>query len=161
MSKTIIDNKEVTVKMPATFSPEVLKIRQDKAVTDYLNLPNITIFTIKAEILFQALDLLEEKLQEGYQRAREANHQSHPFVIPMLKKPEEVEAELNTIREQVESDYRAEIAAQVDEAKHNLIAQRKAAIQRQEDEKQRKADEKLQKELEKEADELFDHYLPK
>jgi len=161
MSKTIIEGKEVTVKMPAAFNALELKARQDQAVTDYLNLPNITLFTIKAEILFQALDLLEQKLQEGYQRAREANHQSHPFVIPMFKKPEEVEAELNTVRQQVEADYRAEIAAQVDEAKHNLIAQRKAAIQRAEQEKQRKIDEKLQKELEKEAADLFDHYLPK
>ncbi|HEY8331696.1 MAG TPA: hypothetical protein VIO83_10260 [Pseudomonas sp.] len=161
MSKTIIDGQEITVKMPATFDPKELKARQDQAVTDYLNLPNITIFTIKAEILFQALDLLEQKLQEGYQRARETNHQSHPFVIPMFKKPEEVEAELNTVRQQVEADYRSEIAAQVDEAKQNLIIQRKAAIQRQEDEKKRKADEKLHRELEKEAADLFDSYLPK
>lgn len=161
MSKTTIDGKEVTVRTPATFDPQELKARQDQAVIDYLNLPNITIFTIKAEILFQALDLLEQKLQEGYQRAREATHQSHPFVIPMFKKQEEVEEELNTIRQQVEAEYRAEIAAQVDEAKQNLILQRKAAIQRTEQEKQRKIDEKLQRELEKEAADLFDHYLPK
>lgn len=161
MSKTIIEGKQITVKTPSTFDPQELLARQDQAVTDYLNLPNITIFTIKAEILFQALDLLEQKLQEGYLRAREATHQSHPFVIPMFKKQEEVEEELNVIRQQVEADYRAEIAAQVDEAKQNLIIQRKAAIQRQEDEKQRKADEKLQKELEKEAADLFDSYLPK
>lgn len=161
MTKTIIDGNEVTVKMPTTFDPKELKARQDQAVTDYLKLPNITILWIKAEMLFQALDLLEEKLQAGYQRAREINHQSFPFIIPMLKKPEELEAELDTVRQQVESNYKAEIAAQVEEAKANLILQRKAAIQRAEQEKQRKIDEKLQRDLEKEAADLFDSYLPK
>lgn len=150
-----------TVKHPKAFDAEELKALQEAAVEKYLRLPGIKIFQVKSDFLRDACKLFAAKIEEGYQHAHaEYHNNSLPFAISLFKKEEELEAECEAVREEVTVKYKAEIAQQVEDAKSNLIAQRKAHFAKVEADKAKAAEDKLQADLEAEASKLFDQYLP-
>lgn len=157
--KTIINDKECTVKMPTQFNADELQRLRDLATQEWLTAPGHTTFVITEEYLIDACRKMADLLKQGYEHDTNGRHLSHPFVIPFKKKEEEISVELEKVKQEVEESYKAKIAAEVEEAKANLIAQRKATIERKEREKQEKAEQKLMVDLEQEASELFDSYL--
>lgn len=159
MSKTIIDNKECTVKMPTQFNAEELKRLQDVATQEWLNAPGHTTFVITEEYFIDACRKMADLLKQGYEHDTNGRHLSHPFVIPFKKKEEEIQAELENVKANVKTRYENRIRGEVEEAKAKLIAQRKANHERKEREKAEQKEQKLLAELEQEAAELFDSYL--
>lgn len=159
MSKTIIDNKECTVKMPTQFNVEELKRQQDAACQQWLAAPGHTTFTITEEYFIDACRKMADLLKQGYEHDTNGRHLSHPFVIPFKKKEAEIQAELENVKANVKTKYENRIRDEVEQAKSKLIAQRKANHEKKEREKQEKAEQKLLAELEQEASDLFDSYL--
>lgn len=157
--KTIINNQECTVKQPTQFNAEELKRLQDVACQQHLAAPGTKTFTIVESSFMIACQRIVELTQQGYEHDTHGYHSINPFVIPFIKKQEEIDKDLEAVKADVESRYKAKIAAEVEQAKANLIAQRRATLERKEKEKQERAEQKLMDELEKEAAELFDSYL--
>lgn len=152
--------KTNTVKMPKAFHAQELKDLQDKAVEQYLKLPGIKFFQVKSDFLRDACKLFADKLSEGYKHAQADYHNSgSSFAISLFKKPEELEAECEAVREQVKAKYEADIESSVIIAKETLIAQRKAHFEKAKEDKKKKEEDALQAKLEKEAAELFDNFL--
>jgi len=159
MSKTIINNQEVTVKQPTMFSAEELKRLQDEACQQWLAAPGSTTFTITESSFMIACQRMASLIKDGYEHDTHGYHSIKPFIIPFVKKQEEIDKDLEVVKANVKTKYENKIRDEVEQAKTNLIAQRRATIERKEREKQEKAEQKLMDELEKEAAELFDNYL--
>ena len=157
--KTIINNQECTVKMPTQFNADELKALQDAACQQHLAAPGTKTFTIVESSFMQICQRMASLIKDGYEHDTHGYHSINPFVIPFVKKQEEIDRELEAVKADVESRYKAKIAAEVELAKANLIAQRRATLERKERERQEKVEQKLMDELEKEAAELFDSYL--
>lgn len=157
--KTIINNQEVTVKTPSQFNAEELKSLQDVACEQWLAAPGSKTFTIVETSFMRICQRMAELIKQGYEHDTHGYHSINPFVIPLIKKQEEIDKDLETIRANVKSKYENKIRDEVEQAKAKLIAQRKATIERKEKEKQEKIEQKLLADLEQEAAELFDGYL--
>lgn len=159
MSKTMINDKECTVKMPTQFNTEELKRLQEVACQKWLAAPGNTTFEVVEVSFMGVCKKMAEKIAQGYEHVTHGHHSQHPFSIPFKKKQEEIDRELERVREEEEERYKAKISKEVEQAKVNLIAQRKATLERKEQEKAEQKEQKLLAELEQEAAELFDSYL--
>lgn len=157
--KTIINEKECTVKTPSQFNAEELKHLQDVACQKWLLAPGNTTFTIAEPSFMIACQRIVELTQQGYEHLTHGHHLTMPYLIPFKKKQEEIDKELEKVKKEVEELYKAKIMKEVEQAKANLIAQRRATLDRKERERQEKSEQKQMDELEKEAAELFDCYL--
>ncbi|RIA31316.1 hypothetical protein DFO61_2032 [Ectopseudomonas oleovorans] len=159
MSKTIIDNKECTVKQPTQFNADELKALQDAACQQHLAAPGSKTFTITESSFMIACQRMASLIKDGYEHDTHGYHSIKPFIIPFVKKQEKIDKDLEVVKANVKTKYENRIRDEVEQAKANLIAQRRATLDRKEREKQEKAEQKLMDELEKEASELFDSYL--
>ncbi len=159
MSKTMINNQEVTVKTPSQFDANELKRLQDIACQQWSVAPGNTTFLVTESSFMIACQRIVELTQKGYEHLTHGHHRTDPYLIPFKKGQEEIDKELEKVKQDVEDRYKAKIMQEVEQAKANLIAQRKATIERKEREKVEKAEQKLMAELEQEASELFDRYL--
>lgn len=159
MSKTMIDNKECTVKTPSQFNAEELKSLQDSACEQWLAAPGNTTFLITESSFMIACQRIVELTQQGYEHLTHGHHRTDPYLIPFKKNQDEIDKELEKVKQDVEERYKAKIVKEVKEAKAKLIAQRKAHHERKEREKAEQKEQKLMDELEKEASDLFDSYL--
>ncbi|MGP0171656.1 hypothetical protein ACSVIJ_07210 [Pseudomonas sp. NCHU5208] len=157
--KTIINEKECTVKTPSQFNAEELARMQDVACKQWLAAPGNTTFAITETSFMIACQRIVELIQQGYEHVSHGHHLTMPYLIPFKKKQEEIDKELEKVKKEVEESYKAKIMKEVEDAKANLIAQRKAHHERKEKEKAEQKEQKLLAELEQEAAELFDSYL--
>lgn len=157
--KTMINNQEVTVKTPTQFNVEELKSLQDAACKQWLAAPGNTTFLITESSFMIACQRIVELIQQGYEHVSHGHHLTMPYLIPFKKKQEEIDKELENVKKEVEERYKAKIVTEVEQAKANLIAQRRATLERKEREKAEQKEQKLLAELEQEASELFDAYL--
>ena len=157
--KTMINNQEVTVKQPTPFNAEELARMQDAACQQWLAAPGSQTFTIVETSFMQICQRMASLIKDGYEHDTHGYHSINPFVIPFVKKQEEIDKDLEEVKANVKMKYENRIRDEVEQAKTNLIAQRRATLERKEREKQEKAEQKLMAELEQEASELFDNYL--
>lgn len=148
-----------TVKQPKVFDTEELQRLQDQAVESYKLRPGVDVFVLRELYARQAFKLFAQKLSEGYVHAYDHPHMENPYIIPMYKSQEEMEAEYETVRADVKNKYLAEIEASVQLAKDTLIQQRKEHFLKQAEDKKLKEEQELQSKLEKEAADLFDSFL--
>ncbi|AQZ32554.1 hypothetical protein BHQ29_04205 [Pseudomonas sp. LPH1] len=159
MSKTMVNNQEVTVKTPSQFDANELKRLQDIACQQWLATPGNTTFLVTETSFMIACQRIVELTQQGYEHVTHGHHLTMPYLIPFKKKQEEIDIELEKVRADVEHAYKAKISKEVTQAKENLIAQRKATLERKEKEKAEQKEQKLLAELQEEANALFDSYL--
>ncbi|WP_417707201.1 hypothetical protein [Pseudomonas sp.] len=159
MSKTIINDKECTVKMPTQFNAEELKQLQEVACQQWLAAPGNATFLITESSFMIACQRIVELTQQGYEHLTHGHHRTDPYLIPFKKKQAEIDKDLEVVKANVKTKYENRIRDEVQQAKSKLIAQRKANHERKELEKAEQKEQKLMDELEKEAAELFDSYL--
>ncbi|SDA83168.1 hypothetical protein SAMN03159475_4791 [Pseudomonas sp. NFPP33] len=159
MSKTIVNNQDCTVKQPTQFNAEELARLQDVACQQWLAAPGNTTFLVTETSFMIACQRIVELTQQGYEHVTHGHHLTMPYVVPFKKKQEEIDVELEKVRADVEHTYKAKISKEVNQAKENLIAQRKATLERKEKEKAEQNEQRLLAELQEEANALFDSYL--
>lgn len=154
MAKTITD---ITVKRPEQFDANKLAEMQEARVAGYLRSP-ISKKQITAFTFIEFMNQYDELVSEGYARDTEsATLFTNPFVCYLHQPLHLLETEIERIKSEVEAEYRADLAKQVENARAALIQQRLAFFEEQEKKKEEEKKAKLLRELEKEATDLFKH----